>query len=220
MRGLGELGWSFDIIGDIAKGVTGAVVTGAVPDNADAINRAISQGVDLAVAHQVATPATAVAQRPAYTAASVAKVGIPIGMVALIAGAALLMSGKGKGKYRSNPSRRYHGHRRGRRGRSGSSFLEKNMVPLGIAGAGIAAFMMFKKPVAVAAAAAYPSALPQVAATATPGTAQPSGIAKIASDFTNTVMSWFGAGTKPAAPPEEDWRKGMVLSLDQTTAGA
>lgn len=223
MKGLGELGWSFDVIGDIAKGVTSSVVTGAVPDNAEAINKAISQSVDAVVAHQAGTP-QAIAPRPAYTAASVAKVGIPVGMVVLIGAAALLMSGKGGKKYRSNPSRRYRGHRRGRRrSGGGKSFLEKNMVPIGIAGAGAVAFLALRKPaVQAAASASYPSSPSTPAPAPTSAGAQPSGITKFASDLTSTVMSWFGAGApkQETQPPAEDWRSRAVFSLDQASSSS
>lgn len=122
MAGLGSL---FD---DIVKTATDFVKTGTAPT------------IDQAV--QLATGAAPPAPKPTVTASTVAKAGIPIGMIVLLGGAAWLMTRGGGRKYRSNPSRR---RSRGR-GRRGGSFLQKNKTMLLVGAAGAAAWFLFLRP--------------------------------------------------------------------------
>lgn len=127
MAGLGSL---FD---DIVSAATNVVKTGQAPT--------VNQAVDMAIQAAGGAPAP----KPTISVASVAKAGIPIGMIAALAAAAFLMSRSGGRKYRSNPSRRRRGGRRsGRRG--GGSFLAKNKTMIMVGAAGAAAWFLFLRP--------------------------------------------------------------------------
>ena len=127
MAGLGSL---FD---DAVKIATDIAKSGTVPT----VDQAVDQALKLVPG---ATTPTSIAPKPTVTAAGVAKVGIPIGMIVALAGAAWLMTRGGKRKYRSNPRRRS----RGRRG--GGSFLAKNKTMILVGAAGATAWFLFLRP--------------------------------------------------------------------------
>lgn len=127
----GHLNGLGSILDDLAKVAADAVKAGATPTAA--VNAAID------------TVQGAVLPKPTMTTtsvATVAKTAIPVGMIALVVGAALLMSRSGGArKYRSNPSRRRS--RGGRRGRRGGMDMQKILL---LGGAGAAAWYLFLRP--------------------------------------------------------------------------
>ncbi len=132
LNGMGSMG---DIITDLAKQLSTQVVNGTIPGDTTSINNAINQAVDLA---------TGAAPKPASTlpsVATIAKAGIPMGMLGLLAAVAFMMSRKGGSrKYRSNPSRRRSRSRgRGRRGGNNNTMLM-------LAAGGAAAYYFLLRP--------------------------------------------------------------------------
>ena len=134
LNGLGS------IIDDLAAVAASAVKSGATPTAA--VNAAIDTVQGAILPPKPVATTTSVA--------TVAKTAIPVGMIALVVGAALLMSRSGGArKYRSNPSRRRS--RGGRRGRSGGMDIQKVLL---LGGAGAAAWYLFLRP----GAAMFPAA--------------------------------------------------------------
>lgn len=144
VNGLGNL------VDDLATIAASAVKSGASPSAA--VNAAVDT-VQNAVLPQRTTTST--------SAATVAKTAIPVGMIALVVGAALLMSRSGGArKYRSNPSRRRS--RGGRRGRRGGMDIQKVLL---LGGAGAAAWYLFLRPGATLLPKSIAAAAPKAPST-------------------------------------------------------
>jgi hypothetical protein len=114
--GLNGLG---DILDDVAKMASQALTTGVIPG----------------------LPAAPAAPAPSSTA-SIAKTAIPLGMLALLGGAAWLMTRGGGKKYKSNPSRRRSSRRGGSRG--GKGIDPKQLLLWG--GGGLVAYFLLLRP--------------------------------------------------------------------------
>lgn len=174
----GHLNGLGDALTDAANAIASGVQTGQVPPSA--INQAISSVIS-AVTGQ---PATA-----PVTTASVAKAAIPVGMIALLAGAAWLMTKGGGKKYKRNPSRRRSS--RGRRG--GGGFDVKTALLWG--GGGLAAYYLLLRP----GATLLPSSLTAPKPAASPvNAAQQAAIAagiKSAPSIFDSIAKLFGGGS-------------------------
>jgi hypothetical protein len=204
MKGLGSLG---DDTAAISAGITGAVQTGAIPNNPVSIGNAISAAVNALTGP--ATPAPASSMTSWLTA-------LPLGMLALLGGAAYLMMGSDKkSAVRRNPSRRRSsGGRRG--GRRGGSIDTKTMIMLG--GGGLAAYFLFLKPGAPLApkpGISIPGLTAQQSAAVSAGvTAAASGISSLLSS--KPAAAAPGAAPAPSsATTSNGSTSGMITSYDQ-----
>jgi hypothetical protein len=192
LNGLGELG---DALTDAVSAISSGVKTGTVPSDAGSISKAI----DSVVGMITGKPVTADATGGVPAASTVAKSAIPIGMLALLGGAAWLMtSGSSKGKYRRNPSRRRSSRGRGRKG---GGFDVKTALLWG--GGGLAAYYLFLRPGATLLPASLTAPKP---ATATGVNATQQAIAagvKAAPSIFDSITKLFGGSSSPtpAAQP-------------------
>ena len=180
-------GYLGDTITDVANIVAKAVTTGQVPTDAASINKAIDS--------TLATGAPAPAKT---TVAQVAKAGIPIGMLAVVAGIGLLMGGKKKStRYQSNPRRRPQSRGRGGRGKKGG--VDRNLVLMGAVGVGM--YFLFLNP----STSVLPKApVKPAAAPAAPPTATQAMVAagvKAAPGIWGAVTNFFSPTPAPAPAP-------------------
>ena len=199
----GNLNGLGDIFDDAAKVLAAQASTGTVPQST--INQVMNDVVALATGQ--AAPAPTATPKP--TAATIAKFGIPVGMIALLGLAAFLMSGSGSKKYKRNPGRRRSSRGRGRKG---GGFDMKTALLWG--GGGLAAYFLLLRP----GAPLMPAALRPMTATPTGSTASSTtdslitaGIKAIPALFT----SIFGGSPTPAPAPSQ-----MVTNYDQLFAPA
>lgn len=191
MKGLGNLG---DVITDLTKSISTAVATGVIPGDPSSVNQAISAAVDAATG--TTTPAPKVS--------TVAKTAIPMGMLALLGGAAYLMS-RGGG-YRRNPSRRRGGRRSGRGG-----FDMKTALLWG--GGATAAYFLLLKPGGFLTPAPRPVTTgPIPGMNATQQAALAAGIKAAPSIFDSISKLFGGSPSTPAAMPSSSE---MITSYEQ-----
>ncbi len=194
MKGLGRLG---DAVSDLTKSITGALVSGAIPGDAESVNKAISAAVDAATGTTTPPPSMS----------SVAKTAIPLGMLALLGGAAYFMSRSNGRGARRNPSRRRS--RGGRRG-GGKGFDMKTLLLWG--GAGAAAYFLLLKPGGILAPAPKPATLVP-GMTAQQQAAINAGVAAAPGIFDSIAKLFGGGSSAPASPSSSP--SGMVTSYDQ-----
>lgn len=216
LNGLEGLG---DAITDAAVALASGIQTGNIPPSS--VDQAINAVVSTITGQPTAAPV------PAKPAVNVAKTAIPLGMIALLGGAAWLMT-RGSGRsYKRNP-----GRRRGRGGRGGG-FDMKTALLWG--GGGLAAYFLLLRPGAPLMPAALvpkptvPSAItPQQAALATGIKAAPSifeQFAKLIGISSPTpapaptspgIVTSFDQMFTPAAPaptaPTNDWASTLVVA--------
>ena len=197
----GSLNGLGSILDDIAAVAASAVQSGASPTAA--INAAVNT-VQGAVLPKPAVAPTSVA--------TVAKTAIPVGMIALVVGAALLMSRSGGArKYRSNPSRRRsRGSRRGRRG--GGMDMQKMLL---LAGAGGAAWFLFLRPGATMLPAALRPATTVVKAPSTSDQLKTAAVSIVPSLFSE-VSKLFTSSPTPTPTAAEQVAQQQV-SFDWST---
>ncbi len=185
--GLNGLG---DIVSDLSKSLSTAIATGSVPTDSASVTAAINTAVNSALAPKPASTPLSVA---------VAKTAIPMGMLALLAGAAFLMTRGGKKRsYRNNPSRRRsRGRRRsyGRRGgrRSGGGGMTHVMI---LGGGALAAWYLLLRP----GAALQPRVPTSTAALPKPpsSTQQYAALAvQAAPSIVSAISSLFGSSSSP-----------------------
>lgn len=162
-----------DALTDAAAAIAGGVQTGQVPPGS------IDQAINAAVSAITGQPL--VAKPPASSMSDTLKNIIPIGMLALLAGAAFLMSGSGGKKYRRNPSRRY----RSRGSRSGGGIDPQTMVLWG--GGALAAYFLLLRP----GSPLMPAAIPRPGV---PNTTAPA-IASAIPSLTTALAKLFGGGS-------------------------
>lgn len=196
MNGLGS------ILDDLAAVAANAVKTGATP------TAAINAAVDTVQGAIVAKPAAA-----PVSVATVAKTAIPVGVIALVVGAALLMSRSGGArKYRSNPSRRRSRSRGSRRGRRGGMDMQKLLL---LAGAGGAAWYLFLRPGATMLPAALRPAATVVKAPSTGDQVKAAAIAAAPSIITE-ITKLFTPSSTPTPTAEQQVAQQQV-SFDWST---
>lgn len=194
LNGLGSL------IDDIATMAASAVNSGTNPDLA--INAAIDAAQSKLLPKPVAAPTSV---------ATVAKTAIPVGMIALVVGAALLLSRSGgKRKYRSNPSRR---RSRGGRRRSGKGMDVQKMLLL--AGAGGAAWYLFLRPGATMLPAAIRPAATTVKAPSTSDQIKTAAVSMVPS-LVSEVTKLFTSSPTPT-PTAEQQVASQQVSFDWST---
>lgn len=198
MKGLGRLG---DAVSDLTKSITGAVVSGAIPGDADSVNKAISAAVDAATGTTTPPPSMS----------SVAKTAIPLGMLALLGGAAYFMLQGGGKSTRRNPSRR-----RSRGGRRGKGLDMKTLLLWG--GGGAAAYFLLLRPGGILAPAAKPAAATIPGMTAQQQAALNAGVQAVPGIF-DSIAKLFGGGSSTPAPSSAS-SSGMVTSYDQLSPPA
>lgn len=200
LNDLGDLG---DAMSDAAAVLASGVKSGSIP--ASSVNQVIDS-VASAITGQAATAPKPVAQTPT----SVAKTAIPIGMIALLAGAAWLMTqGGGPRKYRRNPSRR-----RGRNSRGGGFDLKTALL---WGGGGLAAYFLLLRPGAPLMPAALTSQRPAAPAGPSGPSATQTAIAagaKVLPGIFDFVKNLFGGGSSSPTPAPS----GMITSYDQLFA--
>jgi hypothetical protein len=179
--GLNGLG---DILDDAAKAISSGAQSGTVPPSG--VNQLINDAVAV-ITGKPATPPPA----PVATS-SFALSAIPIGVIAVLGLVAYSMTGSGKKKYRSNPSRRRSSRRAG-------GIDVKTALMWG--GGGLAAYYLLLRP----GATLLPSLAPKPATgvgplTAAQTAALASGV-KAAPSIIDSISKLFGGGstTKPAA---------------------
>ena len=185
LHGLGS------ILDDIAAVAASAVQSGASPTTA------INAAIDTVQGSVLPKPTVA-----PVSVATVAKTAIPVGMIALVVGAALLMSrpGGARRKYRSNPSRsrrRSRGSRRGRR--SGGMDMQKMLL---LAGAGGAAWFLFLRPGATMLPAALRPATTVVKAPSTSDQLKTAAVSIVPSLFSE-VSKLFTSSPTPTPTAAE-----------------
>ncbi len=211
MNGLAGLG---DTIEDAAKLLSTQISAGQIPSDPSAINSAINAVVSTITGQPAGTP---------IKASDVAKTAIPVGMLALLGGAAWLMTRSSGRSYKRNPSRR---RSRGR-SRKGGGIDMKQLLLWG--GGGLAAYFLLLRPGAPLMPAALRPATPLI-----PGTtlaqqqaiaagvkAVPSifdSISKLFSSSPTPAPTTSGSGMvtsysqlEPAAPPATDWTSSLIV---------
>ena len=198
----GHLNGLGSILDDLAAVAANAVKTGATP------TAAINAAVDTVQGAIVAKPAAA-----PVSVATVAKTAIPVGVIALVVGAALLMSRSGGArKYRSNPSRRRSRSRGSRRGRRGGMDMQKLLL---LAGAGGAAWYLFLRPGATMLPAALRPAATVVKAPSTGDQVKAAAIAAAPSIITE-ITKLFTPSSTPTPTAEQQVAQQQV-SFDWST---
>lgn len=202
----GHLNGLGDIFDDAAKAISSGVQTGQIPPSA--VEQAVNTIVSAVTGQPIAQP------EPAVSTANIAKSAIPIGMIALLAGAAWLMSGgTGKKKYKRNPSRRQRS--RGR-GRSGGGGFDWKMAALW-GGGGLAAYYLFLRPGATFLPTT-PAPKPAVATTGPISVAQQAAIAagvKAAPSIFDSIAKLFSSSSTPSTVAPGASPSGFVTSYDQ-----
>lgn len=205
--GLNGLG---DIFDDAAKALSTGVQSGTVPPSS--VNTLIND----AVAAITGQPAPA-APKPA-TAATAAKFGIPVAMIAALGLAAFLMSKSGgKAKYRRNPSRRRSSRSRGRRG---GGIDMKTALLWG--GGGLAAYFLLLRPGAPLMPKALTTTAPKPAIpgmSPTDAAMLAAGV-KAAPSIFDSIAKLFGGGSTTTATKSTTSTPGIVTSYDQLVAPA
>lgn len=200
----GHLNGLGDIFDDAAKALSAGVQTGQVPPSE------VEKAINTIVATVTGQPT--VQPKPAVSAASVAQTAIPLGMIALLGGAAWLMSRDGGKKYKRNPSRRRS------RSRSGGGFDWKTAALWG--GGALAAYFLFFRSGGFLSPSA-PAPKPATPSIQIPGVSagQQAAIAagvKAAPSIFDSIAKLFGGGSSSSSTPAPGASSsGFVTSYDQ-----
>ncbi len=189
------------ILDDLAAAAANAVQSGVDPSAA--INAAVNTVQGSIVPKPAAAP---------VSVATVAKTAIPVGVIALVVGAALLMSrpGGARRSYRSNPSRRRS--RGSRRGRRGGMDMQKMLL---LAGAGGAAWYLFLRPGATMLPAAIRPAATPLKSPSTSDQIKTAAVSMVPS-LVSEVTKLFTSSPTPT-PTAEQQVASQQISFDWST---
>ncbi len=168
-----------DIFDDAAKALSTGVQSGAVPPGS------IDQAINAVVSQITGSPAAP----PPSSAASIAKTAIPLGVIALLGVAALVMSQSGGKKYRRNPSRR-----RSRGGRGGGIDAKTALL---WGGGGLAAYFLLLRPGSPLMPTMPKPAVPVSSAEQ----AMMAAGLRAAPSFFDSIAKLFGGGSTPTTSP-------------------